>query len=122
MESETIAMADQLVVDEDRRGYFRITWYLADEGEMGATLGDGGDIGQGEAPTERADYEHWLACKTCHESGAARDGNGFHRESEKNARVVLRQIREALKQDRPLPEWAKTALAAGWKPPKGWKA
>lgn len=115
-------MADRLIVNKDRGGLFRVVWYLADEREMGATLGEVGDIGQGEAPSDRSDYEHWLGCKTCHESGAARDGDGFYWESDKEARVALRQIREALKQDRPLPEWAKTALAAGWKPPKGWKA
>ena len=35
-------MADRLMVDEDRRGLFRIVWYLAGDGEMGAArTGDG---------------------------------------------------------------------------------
>jgi len=37
----------------------------------------------------------------------------------KRARLVIRQLQdEALA--RPWPEWTAPALAAGWKPPKGW--
>ena len=35
---------------------------------------------------------------------------------ESEATAALRIARAALKHERPLPEWAKTAIANGWKP------
>jgi hypothetical protein len=51
-------------------------------------------------------------------------GGDFIFPSEKHAKACLRQINIELnsrKSDTPLPEWAKTALANGWTPPKNWK-
>lgn len=100
----------------------RIIWYFPDEGEEGATIGEDPKAGLGDPPTDRDDWEDWCANKVAREANAERDRKGFFWDSAAAASAVLRQIREALKQDRPLPEWAKTALAEGWKAPKGWKA
>lgn len=114
-------MKDRLVIQE-QRGRFTIDWHLAEEGDVGGRLGQSTIDGTGEAPTDRDDYEHWLASKIAKESGAQRDHSGFFWDSHSEAQGVLRKIKEALKQDRPLPEWANIALTHGWKPPKGWKA
>jgi len=53
---------------------------------------------------------------------------GYTFESVSVARRFLKEMQASLKAARaqyetgvPWPEWAKTAEAAGWKPPKGWK-
>lgn len=53
---------------------------------------------------------------------------GYSFESKRRAFEFLKAMRAALKAAKrefndgvPWPEWAKTAEAAGWKPPKGWK-
>jgi hypothetical protein len=120
-------MAFKLFVYEERY-LWRIAW--ADEdGEPGLHVGDYPDQNWlKEAPVsgERDDWEIWVANRTAFQSfkdgHSNHDALGFFWESMREANAVLRQIKEALKQERPLPEWAKTALAAGWKPPKGWKA
>lgn len=46
-------------------------------------------------------------------------------DSKSQAALALRAIKIALKAHRdakPLPAWAQTALAQGWRPPKGWSA
>ncbi len=52
------------------------------------------------------------------------DSTGFWWESESAARAALAKVKviaKTLLNDVPWPEWARKALAAGWKPPKGWK-
>lgn len=114
-------MKDRLVIREEKSCY-RISWWLADESEYGADLGETLNAGQGEPPPSRDAFECWVANRTVLDLKAARDESGFYWNTKPEALAVLRQIRVALDQDRPLPEWAKTALAQGWKPPKGWKA
>lgn len=49
---------------------------------------------------------------------------GFELESETKAKELRALASETVKralEETPLPAWAETALAAGWKPPKGWK-
>lgn len=115
-------MKDKLIVDNIARGW-RIVWELED-GDIGADLNPA-DC-KGKAPSsdeERGNWEHHVACETAGTTPEVlKDDRGFYWETEAQARRALRIIKEALKQDRPMPEWAKTALAAGWKPPKGWKA
>lgn len=114
-------MRDRLVIREEKTCY-RISWWLADESEYGADLGEDMTDGQGEPPTERIAFECWVANKTALDLKVERDQTGFYWNTKPEAVAVLRQIKVALEQDRPLPEWAKTALAQGWKPPNGWKA
>jgi hypothetical protein len=50
-------------------------------------------------------------------------GQEFRFDSTSVAREALRAVNARLnldKANKPLPEWAKKALAEGWKPPKGW--
>jgi hypothetical protein len=103
--------------------YSGVQLQCVDEDDTGAILGQSSKDGRGEAPIEREAYEYWRACQICRESSVPRQrGYGFFWPNASEARVTLRAIKLALLQERPLPEWAKVALAAGWKPPKGWKA
>lgn len=117
-------MADRLVVIE-RDYIFVIQWELDDGDDLGAILGDSSEDGRGVAPADRGDWEHWAACKALLDMGVERR-NGksgvFFFETQSEANKALKAVKLALKQDRPLPEWAKTAIGEGWKPPKGWKA
>lgn len=112
-------MTDRLVVFEDRYGY-RIGWEC--DGDTGAVIGQDKSDGTGPAPTDRDAWEVWIASKLAKESGAYRDGAAFCWESKSAALAVLRAIKLQFRNaERPLPEWATTALAAGWKPPKDWR-
>ncbi len=115
-------MADKLVVVEEKYLYY-IQWELDDGDDLGAYLCQNKMDGTGEVPTDRQEWEHWTASGAVRNTeGGAFDFKGAYWESEKQAIAALRIAKEALKQERPMPDWAKTALAAGWKPPKGWKA
>ncbi len=99
---------------------FRIAWY--EDGEEGGWLGQDPNDGLGDAPTDSDDWEHWAA------SGAVRalpstqsDSLSFFWESMSDAKAALRVAKLALKSERPMPDWARTAIANGWKPPRGWK-
>lgn len=111
-------MKDKLEVRHDR-GIYRITWWIAEDGDYGADL----EPTSKPEPTERDEWEWWAANKAAAEATPKpqTDRNGFFWESNAAATTALRQIKAALKVERPLPEWAKQALAAGWPMPKGWK-
>ncbi len=112
-------MTDRLVIIPDRYTY-RIGWIC--DGEEGAMLGEDKSEGIGATPAKRDDWELWASNKIAREAKAERDGRGFYWESKSEASAVLKAIQLQFKNaDRPLPEWAKLALDAGWKPPKGWK-
>jgi len=114
---------DRLVIDEDRDGKYRIAWFIAEEQETGAALGEHPELlDQREPPADRDAWEAWTAENAVASMKSEHDGAGYYWESRSAANDAIRQIREALKQERPLPDWARTALAEGWKPPKGWRA
>jgi hypothetical protein len=99
-------------------GYrFKLAWF--EDGEEGGFLGQDPDDGTGKPPVLRESWEHWAASKAVRP--ASRDDLGFFWESIGEARSALAKARAALKFERPLPEWAQTAIANGWKAPKGWK-
>ena len=109
---------DKLVLDEDRGGWV-ISWYLADIGDVGATLGEG-------SPEANSKDEHDIASLAAKAAAppSAVSFNGYRWESRADAQKALRAANAALADARskvPLPDWAKQALAAGWKMPKGWK-
>lgn len=116
-------MTDRLVV-VDGNYRFYIQWELGGGEDMGAVLGEGGEKDySGEAPTDRGDYEHWIACKTISEmSGIERDDKGFFFDSHSRALRGKQLANFSMKQDRPLPDWARKATEQGWKAPRGWKA
>lgn len=104
------------------RYVYRIGWRDTDTGDMDAHLGQDSSDGTGRAPTDRDGWEHWAASKAVRETKPKRDSRGFYWEDRRNVVGALALAKEALKQERPLPDWASRALAAGWKAPKNWKA
>lgn len=118
-----------------------IAWFTDDSGE-GAWLGQQAltsselDALLAECKTRRdfIEYEYYyveraVACAVAAaEIGATRGVTGWHFEEEsqrKKALALARAARQAAKRefntDVAWPDWAQQALAAGWKPPKGWK-
>ena len=109
----------KLVVFDDRR-FWRIGW--ADESDViGTELGQSPEFLTEEEPKEREHWECWAAERAAATQKPERDERGYYWDSERDARAVLRVVKAALKAERPLPEWAVTALAAGFKAPKGWQ-
>lgn len=119
-------MKEKLIVYDDR-GIYRIGWYLPDDDDMGMSLGE--DL---SSISQCKDKEHkaatialyQVANKLCNLEGMELDGFGFYWESKSKAQAALRLAKQAVKDlgsATPMPEWAKQALAAGWKAPKGWK-
>lgn len=117
-------MKDTLIIGQrmGESGRHRIQWAFPD-GELGGYLGQDKNDGSEDPPEDKDAWDHWAASKAVMGlPGADRDGTSTFWETEAAARVALRLAKAALKQVKPLPDWAKTALAEGWKPPKGWKA
>lgn len=113
-------MADKLIVDDGDHAGYRICWSLDDGDDLGAYLGDERDITKLDMTNE-----HHVATKAALDSGpSGTDWKGFYWESKAHAKRALIAAKAAIKLMRssiPWPEWAKIALAAGWKPPKGWE-
>lgn len=120
---------DKLIVAEVH-GVYVIGWFLAEEGELGAYLGD--DVSTLEDVNKAApeDHEAVLAQYLAHKlwDSTVQRGSSFGKhffwETESQAKKALREIRanmEAFASKKPWPEWALKAKEAGWKPPKGWK-
>ncbi len=118
-------MKDKLVVDF-RNGRYRVVWWIASENDFGGTVGEG--ITDVPAPNPcdeqfQEEWEVWTANQAAAKSpGVEKNNGGYFWETESQAKAALRLCKAALKQERPLPDWAVKALAAGWKAPKGWKA
>ena len=112
-------MSDKLAIIEDGYAY-RICWVV--DGEEGAWLGD--YLYPQHNPTFHDDNEHRVATEAANQAGGCEIENfGLRWESKARAQEALVSARAALKAARsskPYPEWALTALAAGWKAPKGW--
>lgn len=120
----------------EEAGAYWISWYFPDEDDYGSCLGDAGpscpytreQVKAEQDPEEResmafAIAAYSIALPTKPYSGQ-KLGYGFWWESRRDAEAALRQIKaeaKAILQGAGLPEWAKTALAHGWKPPRGWK-
>lgn len=108
---------DRLIIDE-RRGVYRICWYFPDSGDEGAYLGD-----YLKRNTSTTDSEHRVATEAA-QSNSEVDSEGLYWETLSTVKKALAAAKASLKvrqSAKPWPEWAKQALAAGWKPPKGWQ-
>jgi len=129
------------IQENPRPDYGYAAWWVED-GEEGAVVGQDGLT---SLPGMRArlasaedvsDREYWtveIAAKEFCEGRGSETRcepykDGWVLESKADFRRFLTHVRAALKMARdpklnkkPLPEWAKTALQAGWKPPKGWR-
>ena len=106
---------------------FGLAWFDDEDGE-GLRFGDARDIEQAAAPPDDDDdmAEHWHAYQAARKSaGCNEDARGtLTWESESAATKARAAARAAVKRansEKPMPEWAETALANGWKAPKGWK-
>lgn len=73
----------------------------------------------------KASYlNHSAATVALYEAGAKLYPQGFLWDNLADAWAALDLAKAAvaaIQPDRPEPDWARTAKAAGWKPPKGWK-
>lgn len=101
---------------------YRIVWYLPDEGDYGLVLTNDPVPGPDREDTD-------VAVDACIHFFAGKRWDmpapkwAFVFPSARLAAECLRYINAELcawKAARPLPEWAKTALENGWKPPKSW--
>lgn len=114
-----MAKKDRLSIFETRDGYvYYIGWLCWDDefgDEEGLRLGEGrGEDGLGD---HHAAEEAVKDMKDGREEGGA-----FFWESKSGAAKALRVAKEVVKnRERPLPDWAIKAIAAGWKAPKGWE-
>jgi hypothetical protein len=109
---------------EERRGCgYRIGWWDADDGCLGLMLGESPKWLTAPAPKGRDDWGCWAAERAAAETKPDEGGGGkaFVWYSEASARAALRLCKAALKAEREMPAWAKTATLAGWKAPKGWQ-
>lgn len=107
-------------------GGYRLQWYFPVEDEWGSYLGEG-DFWRGDADglTEEAqevkaasDAANPMAVSCCWHIGFAfEDARAANR-----ARTAANAAMRAFHKDTSrYPEWAKVALVAGWKAPKGWE-
>lgn len=101
------------VFDSSYYGGAVIAW-VCEDGGIGTVLGEVGDS---------SDHETRLAEEAIRGSGidCGNSSRAFVFESERDARRALRAARAAVKAGKVWPEWATTAVANGWSPPKGWK-
>ncbi len=110
----------RLVLDEDRHGLFRIHWYIPEDGDLGACLGD-----YLLPPQLCEDAEHRIATESAKALNTGElDTVGLYWYTRSGASKALAAAKAALtvhRSAKPWPEWAKQALAAGWKAPKGWQ-
>ena len=125
-------MADRLIVMDSTEG-FCIAWYLQEEGDTGAVIGEmrWGEVTKFEGSKDPDERLWFLAERLCQEEARLHPdelvqyrARGYTWDSRARAALMLKRIKaqfQAQESGRPLPEWAKTAMAAGWKPPKGWK-
>lgn len=101
---------------------YRISW--SEDGDEGLILGPGLLQEFSDKP-EMADTVCAVSAIRAMPDDARRlDGGVWLWESEAKAKKALKVARDAMKVHESKihwPEWAKHALAEGWKPPKGWK-
>lgn len=118
-------MADKLVVDDSAQdGAIRITWELEEEQDLGRSIGDGYDPDEPEPnrETNEEDWENWAAERAAlpFRDPGARHVYGFEFATTATAKAALAAIKIRWTAKRPLFEWEQKAIAANWKPPKGW--
>ena len=111
-------MSKITVSDSYPYGGYNLYWVI--DGDIGGAIGECKPTTADDAEL-RAAYEAAKPFADSHPRGA-----GFFFETESKAKKAATAVRAAFKAlaaeraGRPWPEWAKTAKAAGWNPPKGW--
>lgn len=109
----------ELVVEERNTGMWGLFW-LTEDGDLGMAVGD---IQFRNEPKNADDHKIWRVDKAAKVfANGERDqrDRGYEFNTKTHALKALRAANAALKKG-PLEEWEAKALAAGWKPPKGWK-
>lgn len=111
-----------LVID-DRNYDLRISWYIPYDEDYGLYLANEDRVrGEDKETNIAIDVlrKYWIS-----KGWTLPDvGRDFVFNHLCDARAALRLINTRLhyeQESKPLPKWAKTAIAAGWSPPKGWK-
>lgn len=116
-------MKDKLILSDDD-GSWRIVWFLAEEQEQGAFLGDTVYSPHDLTRAKPEDRDHVAATLAARASeGSRHDSGGYHWPTRREALAALKECRAAIagaKSGAPWPDWAIKAKAAGWKAPKGW--
>ena len=103
---------------------YRLSWFLPADDDIGGNVGDllysKADLKTLDASDVDCAVAYLALAKL---AGIQRDHSGFFWETPAAARGALRIAKAAIAVgvDRPLPDWAQQALAAGWTAPKGWK-
>lgn len=114
-------MASRLTVEYDQYKYlYFLAW--SDEDGLGLYVESTEHLNVPE-PKEREVWECWIAAKVASESPNVithRESPTYFWGEESQAIAARKQANAAIKAGRGLPDWAKQAIAAGWKPPKGW--
>lgn len=96
-------------------------YYLVWHEDQTVALGEAFTDGKGTPPANLLEWEHWQATRSVMNCADGRDSKGLCWRTSEGANKALRKARAALRgPERPLPEWAVTALANGFKAPKGW--
>lgn len=116
-----MAKKDKLAIFENRGGYTYYIGWLCWDDEFGDD--EGLRLGEGRN-SEFADHHAAEEAVKDMKDGREGEDGPFWWESRSGAQKALKVAKEAVKlaaEKRPLPEWAKKALAEGWKAPKGWK-
>lgn len=111
------------LVIEERGHEVRLFWWIPEDGDTGGALGACGEERFRVDCSDAEKREMAIAFRTARANWAFLDGEGLYWETEPAARKALKAIKDAWrinKSERPWPQWAKDALAAGWKAPKGW--
>lgn len=117
--------SEKLIIEECNEGYY-LVWYFPEEEDLGGCLGDSdyaeNSLAKSKNQDERETIAAHFAAKALSDFKSPR--YGFIFETKSKAKAALTAANAAIKvqrSEKPWPEWAKTALAAGWKAPKGWK-
>lgn len=114
-------MKDHLTIADLGDGVYHIAWYLVEDQDFGAYVGETDRYGEDEPnrSKEPENWECWMADKVAAEDPYHLDDHiGFYWESASAAKKVITRINAAFKGERPLEAWEIKALDAGWKPPK----
>jgi len=119
-----MARTSKLGLFDESKG-FRIRWIDPEDGEEGGAVGDARDEYK-KAPDPNKDRDAWevyiveTALKDL-DPKPEFDLEGYFWDNKREAHAAFRIAKAALEQEKPMPDWAKKAVAEGWKPPRGWK-
>lgn len=113
----------ELQIQVCRDGY-RVAWWFPEDEDFGIALGDRPYTPKDLPAPSSARWDHIAASLAVADVGTPeRDDEGLLWPTEAAARRALKVAQAAMARrgEQPWPEWAMTAHAAGWTPPKGWK-